>query len=195
MRRLLLLLCCLSSTACLSGLGPGEPTPIRFFSAAPSPATGGDRLDGLPTLRLRRVSAAAHLRERMVWRASDVEFGFYETRRWTEQPTVWVEQGLAGALEQEGVALTERAAGLALDVELVGFEEQLAPHLARVALDLSLTRAGAEVLLQRRVELMVAITRDDPEVVARAMASALAEALEEAAQAVAGTMSGVTAGD
>lgn len=186
----LALICCLPLAACLAGLGPGDPTTIRFFSAAPAMEAGGERLEGLPAIRLRQVTAAAHLRERMVWRASDVEFGFYETRRWTEQPAVWVQRGLVAELAQHGVARTERANGLVLDVKLVGFEEVLAPHAARVAVDLSLSRAGAEVLLQRRVERAVAIGQDDSEAVARAMATALGEVLGEATHAVVEAMGG-----
>ena len=184
MRRTLLL-CCLPLAGCLPGLGAGDPTPIRYFSAEPARGTESVRVvDGL-SLRLRRVTAAQHLRERMVWRASDVEYGFYETRRWTEQPLVWLESALSRELfEQHAVARSERASGHALDVHLVGFEEVLSPHGARVAIDLRLVQAGAEVLLERRVERRVAIDRDDPAAVARAATRALGEAVAEAADAI-----------
>ena len=87
--------------ACLLG---GRPEAPRYFRPEP-PARVESALDGAPgerstapALRLHRVTSAAHLKERIVWRTSDVEFGFYDARRWTELPAHYVEQRLSRQL-------------------------------------------------------------------------------------------------
>ncbi len=182
---------CLTFTlaGCLSNLGPGEPTPIRYYAADPPPGEALERAEGqrpLPQLRLRRVRAASHLRERTVWRSSEVEYGFHETRRWTEMPATFLERALARELfERHGFRRTERAIGLALDVELEAFEEVLRPrHEARVVLALSLVQTGNEVRLAERFETRVPIGGDDGADTARAIRAALGEVVAQAAQAV-----------
>lgn len=184
MKRLAILLL-LPLAGCLSGLGAGDATPIRYFSAEAVIGSSGARpVEGAPALRLRPATAAAHLRERMVWRVSDVEYGFYETRRWTELPVAWLESALERTLfEEHGVTRSDRAAAPTLSVHLVGFEERLGPHEARVAVELRLGRPGGDVLLQRRVEASEPIGADDPVQVAQALARALEVVVEGAAGA------------
>jgi uncharacterized lipoprotein YmbA len=191
--RTIILLCCLAANGCLSKLGAGDPTPIRFYSAAPAvgEVTGDAAGEPGPSLRMRRVTAAVHLRERMVWRADDVEYGFYESRRWTEQPAAWVEAALANELAgAHGVVCTEHVGALTLDVNLIGFEEVLSPHGARVGLELNLTSRDGAKLLATRVEANVPIARDEGGEVARSMRKALQDAVTEAATAVAAALAG-----
>lgn len=188
--RNLLLLFCLATTGCLSALGAGDPTPIRFYSAAPVAEKATTVTVG-QVLRMRRVTAAVHLRERIVWRADDVEYGFYESRRWTELPTAWVEAALASELAgAHGIGRTERAGALTLDVNVIGFEEVLSPHEARVALDLHLESSGGDTLLAVRIEQRVPIGRDDGGEVARAMRQALQATVTQAAAAIAAALPG-----
>src|SRR5215831_17530015 len=62
---------------------------------------------GVP-VRLRRVYGTPFLRERIVWRVSAVEYGFYEERRWSEPPESYVERALEAALRRTpGIRLTD----------------------------------------------------------------------------------------
>ena len=86
---------------------------------------------GIP-LRLRPVQGTPLLRERIVWRASSVEYGLYEQRRWSELPASYVERALESALRATpGIRLTDEPGAAVLRVEVVAFDEVLAP--ARVA--------------------------------------------------------------
>src|SRR5439155_805044 len=84
-------------------------------------------------VRLRRVRSAAFFRERIVWRASEVEYGFYEERRWNDLPAHYVERALVAQLgETPGLRLTDDPRAAALYVDVVAFEEVLDPVLAAV---------------------------------------------------------------
>ena len=175
----------------LACIGPGDPQPIRYFSAEVTPVEAALATEpGTPeggALRLRYVEAAGHLKERIVWRASDVEYGFYELRRWTEAPAVWLERALAHALFQaRGFERTEAAAAPALDIELVAFEEYLGDaHEAHVAVELRLSESGGAALLEKRIERRVPIADVEPTSVARAVREGLAGVVAEVARAVA----------
>ncbi|MEE8469631.1 MAG: ABC-type transport auxiliary lipoprotein family protein [Planctomycetota bacterium] len=180
------LLALASLPACLSGLGPGDPQPIRYFSAA---APGGSipaRMQNAPVLRLRRVTSGSHLRERMVWRVSDVEYGFYENSRWTEMPVAWLEQALARELfEVRGLRRTELSSAPTLDVHLAAFEEVLYPaHQARVAVVVRLVGASGENLLERTLERTEPVDGEDLARVAEATARALGTVVRDVAALV-----------
>ncbi len=173
---------------CLSGLGAGDSQPLRFFSAA-LPQEPAVEVSGTSALRWDHLTASRHLRDRMVWRNGEVEFGYYETRRWTELPLVWVVRGLRSELlERHGVGETQEVSAPALDLELVGFEEQLVPHEARVALDLHLADAEGTTLLRARLEEREPIERDSGQAVARATRAALARLVTAAADEIAGAL-------
>src|SRR5687767_15244825 len=101
-------------------------------------------------LRLREVTAAAHLHERMVWAEPDGEYGFYEGARWTEPPSAYVETAVTQALFEQGRFRRQSGADAPiLDVHLMAFEEIVgedgsdAHHAARVAIRVVLmTRDG-----------------------------------------------------
>lgn len=172
--------------ACLSGLGPGDPEPIRYFSAAAPAGSVPERMQSAPALRLRRVTSGSHLRERMVWRVSDVEYGFYENNRWTEMPVAWLEQALARELfEVRGLRRTELSSAATLDVHLAAFEEILYPtHQARVALVVRLSDPRGETLLERTLERTEPIDGEDLARVAEATARALGTVVRDAAALV-----------
>lgn len=173
--------------ACLSSLKPGDSPRVRHFSAAPTPGVVTAHAQKMPVLRLRHVDAAAHLRERMVWRSSEVEYGFYETRRWTELPGAMLEQALARELfETRGLRRTESALANSLDVELVAFEEWTgAEPAAHVAVVARLSDVEGTSRFERTFEASIAIERDDPAAVARAMSRALGEVVRAVASEVA----------
>ena len=136
-----LLLGCLASGCAL--LTKADPLTPRYFSAEPSgtgPATGSSRTavpgeSSAPAreLKLGRVTSASYLGERLVFRDSAYELGFYEERRWTEKPEAYFRRALSRALyEQGGFRRVVSGAGPTLDCELVEFAELRAPaHIAR----------------------------------------------------------------
>lgn len=138
--RAVLLGCFASGCALLTKADPLTP---RYFSAEPSgtgPATGGsltavpgDRSASARELKLGRVTSASYLGERLVFRDSAYELGFYEERRWTEKPEAYFRRALSRALyEQGGFRRVVSGAGPTLDCELVEFAELRSPtHIAR----------------------------------------------------------------
>jgi cholesterol transport system auxiliary component len=105
-------------------LTKADPVVPRYFSPE-SPAPGRTTPPATATLlRLGRIGGSSYLKERIVYRSSAHELAFYDDRRWTERPEVYLERGLESAFfELRGVhrALTDRAPTLTAD--LVEFEE------------------------------------------------------------------------
>ncbi|MEW6742474.1 MAG: ABC-type transport auxiliary lipoprotein family protein [Planctomycetota bacterium] len=179
---------CLQS-ACMWG---GETEQPRYFTvemgevtaAAAAPAAPVD--EGVPALKLRRVAAASHLRERMVWRLSEVEVGFWESQRWSELPVAYLERALARELFGGGT-LRRVAAGdaPALEAELLAFDEVLAPaHEVVVKVAISLVKSDESFLLERVVASRRPVAGDEPASMARAMGAALDDVVKEIARAV-----------
>lgn len=177
-------------SGCLSGLVPGPPETPRYFrpdflDAGPAGASGtagqAGRAD-LP-LRLREVRASGGLGERIAWRASDVEVGFYEMLRWTDPPAVLVEQALARELYgRRGFERAASGQAPTLAVTVLAFEEVVAPaHEGRVALAVLLTESGRTL-----VDHVVVTRRPVPDHEAPSLARALGEALYEAVEEIGG---------
>lgn len=148
--------------------------------AAPPPASG-------KPVRLQSVSATPFLRERMVWRSSAVEYGLYEQRRWSEPPAGYVQRALETALrDTPGLRLTDALDAPTLRVELVAFDEVLAPaHVASVALVVSLRGRDRARLLDRTFTAERPIPADTGAAVAAASGQALDAVVAEVAGAVA----------
>jgi ABC-type uncharacterized transport system auxiliary subunit len=175
------------TAGCLLPQPPAEP---RYFTPrapdsvdAPAPGAPG------PTLRLRRVRAAAYLRTRMVWRRG-VEIGFYDLWRWTESPSRFVQDSLETELfERRGFQRTTQPGEPAVDATLESFDERFDPtHEAVVALDVRVTDAARAELLDRSFEVRRPIRGDSPEAIADALGEALAVATHEVGDAVAGAL-------
>lgn len=161
----------------------------RFFVPASAAIAGGDPLTPPGTgaaVRLRAVHGIPFLRERIVWRVSPVESGQYEQRLWRELPESYVERALAATLSRTpGLRLTDDARAPALGVEVLAFDEVLAPaHTATVTLAASLRDERRGWLLERTVTAEAPIAGNDPAVMATAMGRALDEAAAEVAAAV-----------
>jgi ABC-type uncharacterized transport system auxiliary subunit len=166
---------------CTAGcLAPRQAAEARYFVPA-RPATAdvaaARAAESGPELRLRRVTAADHLRSRMVWRRG-VEVGFHDLLRWTEPPASYVETRLAQDLfERQGLRRVNRPSAPALGVALLQFEEVLEPeHEGVVSLAVVLTDGAQVAILDRIVSARRPIPGDAPEDVARALGEALAEA-------------------
>lgn len=154
---------------------------------APPPATG------VP-VRVQSVRSAPFLRERMVWRASGVEYGLYEQRRWFELPTRYVRRALGTTLDDTpGVRLGDATSPARLDVEILAFDEVLTAHHAHVVLAVKL-RNGAETRLDRTFAAEAPITGDGGAAVAEAMGRALDAVAKEVAAATARSLAVPAAG-
>lgn len=189
----LALFAALVSGLALSGgcLSKTELPPPRYFRPGPvlapaAPPPPGERTERTP-LRLREVTSAEHLDERMVWTTSR-EYGFYEEALWTERPAAYVESALARALFEQGPY--RRATGAkapTLDVRVVAFEEVIADgqqHTARVALHVVLSDADGQALVERTVVGAEPVATNDPADVAQGMGAALDRAIAAALEAV-----------
>ena len=105
-------------------LGKNDPVVPRYFTpqdeAAPPTAQPHPEL----RLRLGRVTAWAHLRERLVRRTQADELTYDEDLRWSERPDVYLKAALARSLfEERGLVEALSGGGPTLDVELSAFEE------------------------------------------------------------------------
>jgi len=179
------LLAAVLAAGCFTPQQPAEPryfTPVVPHASASDPGRGGQARP----LRVKRVGAAAYLRERMVWRRG-VEIGFYDLLRWTESPARFAQAALEDELfEHRGFQRTNAGAVATLNSTLQAFDELLAPaHEAAVALDVVLTDPKNGTLIDRTFEVHRPIASDDPKEVADALGAALAQAVSEIGAAVA----------
>lgn len=171
--------------ACISS--PNAPPRVRYFSVDPADygalAVEASATSNSIPIRLRSVSAASHLDKRMVWRNSDVEYGFYEDRRWTENPALYLERALRRELFESGQFQRSNAPNVrTLEIDLLGFEEVVHPQReARVAVAFTFTGAS---IVERTVEARSRIESDSPDLTARAMAQALADCVKEVVDTV-----------
>jgi len=165
---------------------PGAPRFFRPESAAldSAPEASPER-SGIP-LRLRPVQGAPLLRERIVWRSSPVEYGLYEQRRWSELPASFVERALESTLRRTpGIQLSDGPGGATLRVEVMAFDEVLAPaHVAAVSLAVSLEDRAQLRLFDRRFDAEEPIGGDEQAATATAMGKALDAVVAEVAVAV-----------
>jgi cholesterol transport system auxiliary component len=118
-----------------------EPIAPRYFSperVSRAEKTAAPRL--VAELRLGNITAASYLDERMVFRDSTVELGYYQEKRWTEAPEEYLRRQLERALFEE-IGLRHVVSGSAptLEVELTAFEEIRKPkRIARVQVSVRL---------------------------------------------------------
>lgn len=91
-----------------------------------------------PQIELGRVNSGINLREKIAYRDSTFEQGFYDDKRWTERPEIYVRRELERVLfEEHGFRRALAAQAPALEVEVVSFEEVIGPgavHAARIQL-------------------------------------------------------------
>jgi ABC-type uncharacterized transport system auxiliary subunit len=164
-----------------------EPRFFRPESAALDAAQHAAPEHAGTPVRLRPVQGSNLLRERIVWRASSVEYGLYEQRRWSELPASFVERALESTLRRTpGIQLTHAPGVATLRVEVVAFDEVLAPaHVAAVSLAVSLGDREHRRLLDRTFSAEEPISSEAPAATATAMGKALDAAVAEVAGAVA----------
>jgi ABC-type uncharacterized transport system auxiliary subunit len=161
-----------------------RPASAALDGASEGPAPSAPSA-GAP-IHLHSVRSAPFLRERIVWRSSPVEYGLYEQRRWFELPSRYVRRALTTALASTpGLRLDDGPKAARLDVEILAFDEVLAPaHQASVTLAVIL-RDGTEDRLDRLYSAQEPIASTDGAAMAEAMGKALDEAVQQVAQAAA----------
>jgi cholesterol transport system auxiliary component len=169
----------------------------RYFSptARSTNASAKPKIDAAQqkVLRLGRISASSHLRERMVYRDESGRVGYDEERRWTERPEAYLRRALSRALfEERGFKRTVTGTGPSLDVELVAFEElrgskPVARLEAIVLLEDGRTSVFEQtVVVERPIERASDAERDG------AVVRALSEALEQAVTQIADQVANAT---
>lgn len=177
----LLLLCGLS--ACSGLLGPQEPLPVRWFEPALPAVETAPPVPGAPELRLAPVIGARRLRERVVWRHSEVEYDYHALWRWTEDPAQVVQRALSAALFERGLARrSTRADAATLLVELERFElsTESGPR-ASLAWRARLEGPDGRTLLERRMTASTPLEAAEPEALARELGALTAQLADELA--------------
>jgi len=161
-----------------------RPGSVTLDAAASNEATAPAK--GEIPVRLRAVRSEPFLRERIVWRVSEVEYGLYEERRWIDLPAHYVQDALRTRLrETPGLRLTDDPRAPALHVDVLAFDDVLRPaHEANVALVIALDDAARGRLLTRTFDARVGIENDEPASMAKAMGEALDDAVAQVAEAV-----------
>lgn len=177
----------------------GKSEPLEPLYYTPEVAVAAELArrprDPAQRLRLGRVAGGSHLRDRISYRNGSRELGYYEERRWTERPEVYVERALSRVLfEQRGVTRVVSGSSPTLDVELLEFDELVAPkHAVRVSLRILLS-AQREATLERSFSVELPVPSGERyEVVAEAMAGALSRCIAEVADAVVSELAAISA--
>ena len=158
-----------------------ENTKTTLTSASPG---AGVIPETAPQIELGRVSSGINLREKIAYRDSTFEQGFYDDKRWTERPEVYVRRELERVLfEEHGLRRALAAQAPALEVEVVSFEEVIGPgsvHSARITLKI-VVHDERDSLLEKTdtVERPVDKNTKGFTGVVQAMAQALDAAAEE----------------
>ena len=160
-------------------LGGGSSVDVRYFSPEkPTPPPSPPPSPSPVQLRLGRVAPASYLRDRIAYRDTQAEVGFYTRFRWAEPPEAYVRRGLARELfEQRQLREIVSGTGPSLEVDLLAFEEIRAPrHVARITVSWRL-RDGRTVIVQRTATIERPIAKaapaDQPAAIVDAMAAAL----------------------
>lgn len=138
------------------------------------------------SLVLGRITAGSHLREKMAYRDSNWEVGYYEDRRWTERPEAFVRREVERTLfEERGFRRALGGTGTpTLEIELLAFEEIRSKpvHAARVQLRMIL-HDGRDVLHEETITVDRPLGAGDAKV--EDVVGAISDALDGASAAIA----------
>lgn len=167
-------------------LSKAKPMDVRWYTpehlrpgpASPLPASG-------PALRLAGVRSGLDLEQRIVHGDGGYRMDYYEERRWTERPEVYVRNALNRVLfEERGFQRVVQGDATALNVEVLAFQEVNRPavHGVRIALRIAVSRK--RVLFENTVEINEPVSGPRFEDVVAAMARALDEAAGEVARRI-----------
>ena len=180
---------------CLAGLLPqvgcallskSDAFVARHFTPEDTAKPAEPSVPGELELKLGAVNSAASIKDDIIFRASAYEVRFYEETRWTENPEVYVRRALVQALfARHGLRQIVYGRGTTLDVDVLAFEEVLAPrHVGRVVLGYSMVDDRV-VCAARTIVAERPIANVPKDTAVNAMVEALAGALGDAADAIA----------
>jgi ABC-type uncharacterized transport system auxiliary subunit len=170
---------------CLLGgcLGRSDFTPIRYYSIDSLPVTVPRATRSWPVLLgVRPFTAATRYRDRILYRLSEVEIGFYEYDRWVEPPEEMVTRVVASMVRASGlfrqvVAVDNvQLPAWILSGELTRFDEvrESGGSRAECWLRVELRRARDEQLLWSDIiRAAIPLTVETPETLAQAMSRAV----------------------
>ena len=164
-------------------LGRGDFTPMRYYSIDNLPVTVAPVVRSWPVpLGVRPFTAATRYRDRILYRLSPVEVGFYAYDRWVEPPEEMVTRVITAVLSASGLFRqvvtvdTVQLPAWLLSGELIRFDEvrDTGGRRAECWLRVEVQQAHDERLLWTDVlkatELLAAET---PEALAQAMSRAV----------------------
>ncbi len=175
-------------------LGRGEFVPVRYYSldGPPSSLPQSRRTWDL-TLGVRPFTAATRYGERMLYRRSEVEVGFYDYDRWVEPPAEMVTHTITEMVRAVGlfrqvveVEHVQLSAWI-LSGELLRFDDvrDANPRRAECWLWVELVRARDEQLLWSQViKASVPVGGESPAAFARAMRQAVQQVGHELIRAL-----------
>jgi cholesterol transport system auxiliary component len=167
-----------------------EPLSPRYFSPASAHTSAKTTpRPGRWELRLGQVDSASHLEERIAYRLSETELGYYEDRRWTEPPEQFLRRALFAELfDRRGLRRVVSGRAPILDVELQSFEHlRYGQVRAQLRLRYSIrddrgsVREGSITMEQVVVQ---GSAPDDAQALAVAMSEALTDAVSKLADQV-----------
>ena len=173
-------------------LGSRDFTPIRYYSVDTPLVTVPQAQRSWPvSLGIRPFTAATRYRDRILYRRSEVEIGFYEYDRWVEPPEEMVTRVIASVMRVSGMFRQVVAAGNVqlpawiLSGDLLRFDEVRGqgPSQAECWLRLELRRASDEQLLwSDLIKAAVPLVAETPEALAQAMSRAVQQVAIELVQ-------------
>jgi len=183
-RRALVVVCCAQSMGCALTSKADVLAP-RYFSPEPASGTRSPKTTDRLELRLGQVSSASHLDERIAYRVSGAEMGFYDDQRWTENPEAYLRRALERDLfEERGLSRIVTGGAAILDIELTAFEELRGqPPQARVAVTFSL-RDDRHSFIERTLDLKRPLVQRAGADAAQRLAETLSKTLDEAVRDV-----------
>lgn len=181
-----------------------EPMIPRYFDLDQARlSSAGTRVVDTPRaerLRLGQVEASEHLDERLVFRSTSQEIGYYERQRWSERPREYLRRALSRELyERRGLTRVVSGRAPTLEVELSSFEEVRGGRsIARVRLtyvlhDEESVRLERTLTVERPVRPS-ASPRERSSAVVAAMAEAMQEAVLLIAQQVTNALPSMQSG-
>lgn len=187
-------LCAMAITLATSGCAltsKADLVEVRYFSperaktrleSANAPP-GAPAANGALQLRLGRVTAGPHLRDRIAYRDAAYELGYYDELRWTERPETYVRRAFSRSLfEEHGVHRVLGGVAPTLDVEVIAFDDLRlkGARAARVELKVILFEDN-DVIFEDTLTIDRPVTGEKPPIehVIAAMATALEAASEQ----------------
>ncbi len=191
-----------SLTGACAFFGKADPIVPRYFSPEAVPTAGANAMTTAPAngtattggleLRLGRVNAAAYLKDRIVYRDTAYELSYYDERRWTDKPELYVRRALSRALfDQRGLRQIISGPGPTLDVDVLAFEEvRGTPHVARLSLaytlhDERVIRLSQSITIERPIGESKGGSDDGMGALTSALATAIATAVADLGDKVA----------